>query len=325
MKHFLPSLLTISGALGLGCLVGMLFRRYASDPELLPRLRIGVQKFSLLGINPVAFVGAVWILPLDHGALFFLPLVCIAAQASGFFVGGVAMSLRPLPTAAERIGFRLSCSFSNTGNMGGLIVFLLLGEVAYALVPVYKLLEEFWCYGVLFPYARRQAIAAGLVEETGRVRHPLLRIVGDPFFLIVALSIVLGLALNLLGVERPAFYATLNTWLIPTSSFLLLMAIGSQIRIARIPIYWRPALAITVLRTTLIPPCALGFAALLGFASGDPLIMKTIAVLAVMPMAFVSLVPASLYKLDSDLVSSAWLFTTASLLCSVPLLSLLLR
>lgn len=324
MNHFLPSLLTISVALCLGGVIGVLFRRYASDPQLLPRLRVGVQKFALLGINPVAFIGAVWILPLNDDALLLLPLVCIFAQASGFFLGGLAMSMRPLSTAGERIGFRLSCSFTNTGNMGGLIVFLLLGEVAYALVPVFKLLEEFWCYGVLFPYARRQAIAAGLIEESGRAQHPLLRIVGDPFFLVIVLSIVLGLLLNFFGVERPAFYGELNAWLIPSSSFLMLMAIGSQIRVGRVPRYWKPALVIALIRMLLIPLCALGFALALGFASGDPLIIKTIAVLAVMPMAFVSLVPASLYKLDGDLVSTAWMFTTASLLLSVPLLSLLL-
>ena len=324
MNHFLPSLLTISGALGLGGLIGVLFRRYGKDQHSLARWRVRIQILSLLWINPVAFIGAVWILPLKAGALLFLPLVCIFAQASGFFIGGLAMRLRPLPTPGERIGFRLSCSFTNTGNMGGLIVFLLLGEVAYALVPVYKLLEEFWCYGVLFPYARRRAIDAGLLAASGPQQHALLRIVSDPFFLVIVLSILLGLVLNFLGLERPAVYGQLNSWLIPTSSFLMLMAVGSQIRVARIPRYWKPGLFITAIRVTAIPLCALGFALALGLAS-DPLIIKTVAVLAVMPMAFVSLVPASLYNLDSDLVSTAWIFTTGSLLVSVPLLSLLLR
>ncbi len=323
MTRFLPTLLTISLGLGLGFLLGMLFRRYATNQDILPRLRILVQKLCLLVLNPIAFVGAVWILPIERGPLILLPVVCIFGQASGFLIGCLAMRIKPLPPA-QAIGFRTSCSFTNTGNMGGLIVFLLLGEIAFALVPLYKLLEEFWGYGVLFPYARQQAIKAGLIEEAGKQMHPLLRIVSDPFFLIVALSILLGLTFNLLDLERPTFYGELNSWLIPTSSFLLLAAVGSQIRIGRIPLYWKPALVITGLRMCLIPLCVLAFALLLGFGAGDSLTLKTIAILGMMPMAFISLVPASLYNLDSDLVSTAWIFTTGSLIVSVPLLSFLL-
>ena len=168
------------------------------------------------------------------------------------------------------------------------------------------------------------AIKAGLIQESGKQRHPLLRIASDPFFLIVVCSIMLGLTFNLLDFERPEVYAEINSWLIPTSSFLLLAAIGTQILIGRIPLYWKPALTISLLRMCLIPFCVLGFALLLGFGSGDVLTLKTIAIMGMMPMAFISLVPASLYNLDSDLISTAWIFTTGSLIVSVPLLSFLL-
>ena len=75
----------------------------------------------------------------------------------------------------------------------------------------------------------------------------------------------------------------------------------------------------------MIPCFAIGLALLLGLGSGDALPLKTIAILAVMPMAFMSLVPASLFNLDSELVSTAWIFSTCSLLISVPLLSYLLN
>ena len=56
---------------------------------------------------------------------------------------------------------------TNIRNIGGLIVFLLLGEIAYSLVPFYKLLEELWYYGVLLPYARQQAFDNGLMNPRG--------------------------------------------------------------------------------------------------------------------------------------------------------------
>ena len=324
MIHFLPSLLTIALGLGFGVLIGALSRKYGKDQNVLARLRIRVQKLCLLVINPIAFVAAVWVLPVGNRALALLPLLGLLALSSGFFVGWLAMRLRPLPTPAQRIGFSISCSFTNIGNIGGLIVYLLLGELAYSLIPFYKLLEEFWYYGILFPYARQQATAAGLFEDKSKQRHTLLRTIRDPFFMIVALAIALGLTLNLLGISRPHAFGELNSWLIPSSSFLLLSSIGSQIRISRIPRYWKPAASIFMLRLFAIPVLTIAAATLFGFGNTDPLVMKTIAVLVLMPIGFTCLVPASLYNLDSDLVNTAWILSTASLIVTVPLLSMLL-
>lgn len=320
MDRFLPSLLTIGLGLALGVLIGSLFRRYASDPELLPRLRIRLQKLCILVLNPLAFLGAVWVLPTSDARLAWLPVVGLVGLAAGFFAGWLAMRLRPLPDAGQRIGFPIACSMTNIGNIGGLIVFLLLGEIAYSLVPFYKLFEDFWYYGVLFPYARQRAIRNGLIEDNGARQHHLQRLVRDPFFLAVTLAIGLGLALNLIGVERPAAYGALNTWLIPLSSFLFLVAVGSQIRVGRVFRYWRPALAISLLRLGVMPLAVLGFALLVGFG-GNPLVIKTALVLSAMPMGFLSFVPAGLYKLDTDLISSAWLLSMGSLLLTVSLLS----
>ncbi|MBV5336978.1 MAG: hypothetical protein J0653_03045, partial [Deltaproteobacteria bacterium] len=321
MNRFLPSLLTIGLGLGFGFLIGTLFRKYGKDQDVLSRLRNRVQIVCLLVINPIAFIGAVWVLPLGNGSLAFLPLVGLAALSSGFFAGWLAMRLRPLSTPGQRVGFSISCSFTNIGNIGGLTVFLLLGELAYSLVPFYKLFEEFWYYGMLFPYARQQAATAGLIEDKSRQQHTLLRTVRDPFFLIIALAISLGLTLNLLGFARPDVYGELNSWLIPGSSFLLLASVGSQIRIERISLYWKPAAGIFLLRLIVIQCIAITTALLFGFGSGDPLVIKTVVVLVLMPIGFTCLVPANLYNLDSDLVNTAWIISTGSLIVTVPLLS----
>ena len=324
MSRFLPSLLTIGLGLGFGFLIGVLFRRYGKDQGRLARWRAGIQILCVLVINPVAFVGAVWVLPVNNATLALLPLVGLAALASGFFVGGVAMRLQPLPTAAQRIGFNISCSFTNIGNIGGLVVFLLVGEVGYSFVPFYKLFEEFWYYGVLFPFVRQRAAAAGLFVDHGSRHHTLLRTVLDPFFLIIALAVSCGLGLNYSGFERPTFYGEINSVLIPISSFLLLTSIGSQIRIGRIPRYWKPAACIFALRMLTIPAAAIGAALLLGVGQGDPNMIRTVIVLSVMPVGFTCLVPANLYNLDSDLVNAGWLISMASLLVTVPLLSVFL-
>ena len=324
MNRFLPSLLTISVALGLGALIGALFRRYAQDQRTLVRWRVHVQRLCLLLLNPIASIGAVWILPLRHSGLLFVPAVGVFNLAFGLLVGCLAMALKPLPSAGQRIGFRLSCSITNIGSIGGLIVFVLLGEPAFALVPLYKLFEEYWYYGVLFPYARQQAIKAGLLPNTGQPTGLLRRLFSDPFFVMAVLSIALGLSLDLSGLERPGIFAEINSWLIPANSFLLLLATGTQISVRHLPTHWRPALTVSLLRLALVPACTLSFALLLGFAAGDPMTIKTIVILSMMPIGFTSLVAASLFNFDSDFISAAWIVSNASLLLSLPLLSLML-
>ena len=103
MDRFLPSLLTIGLGLGLGFLIGALFRRFARNPELLPRQRMGLQKLCILVPNPLVFLGAVWVLPIHDGRLAWLPVVGVAAGIPGWLAGDAAT-----PVAERRATYRFS-------------------------------------------------------------------------------------------------------------------------------------------------------------------------------------------------------------------------
>jgi predicted permease len=324
MEKIASSFSLIAGGLFAGWLLARILRRRngGSMPEAADRARVLLQKSVLLGINPVVFLGAVWSLELGDRRLLALPLVGLAALASGLGLGYLGARLQKLPR--ERAGVYVTCaSFTNIGNIGGLVVFLLLGEPGYAIIPFYKLFEEFWNYGVLFPVARSYGTgAAGAAPG----KPALLRVLTDPFFLAALGGVGAGIALNLLGLPRPAFYGGLNAVLIPLSSFLFLLTIGMRLRWSHAFSEAPRAIPLLAGKALVVPAVALGVAILLGLGDYEGgLALQVVAVLAAGPVAFLGLVAPSLYRLDQDFASSLWIWSNGALVLTVPLLYLVTR
>jgi predicted permease len=288
-------------------------------------LRRGMQKTALLMINPVAFCGAVWVLDLSERRYLALPFLGIAALAAGLALGFAGSRILRLPPA--KAGVYVTCaSFTNIGNIGGLVVFVLLGEAAFALIPFYKLFEELWYYSLLFPLARSYGARAnpGAAAEGAGSGRPAgkPRVARDPFLIVALSSVALGLGLNLAGLERPSFYGPLNAFLVPFSSFLLLFAIGMKMRFAIAREHRLPA-AVLVIGKALIVPALVSTLARLCLGSGG-LAPRVALVLASMPVGFLALVPPSLYRLDQDFAASLWLASNATIALVVPALALIL-
>ncbi len=292
------------------------------------RLRRGMQKTALLAVNPLAFCGAIWIADLSAAGFYALPFIGLAALATGLALGAAGSRLLKLPP--ERAGvYTTSASFTNIGNIGGLVAFVLLGEAGFALVPFYKLFEELWYYSLLFPLARaygeRANPAPAGASEYPRGAGGISRVFRDPFLLVAFSSISLGLILNFSGLQRPAFYAGLNAVLVPLSSFLLLFAIGMNLRFTIARRHFKAAALLIAGKALAVPAAAFGFAMLMGLGrSGDGVGLKLVLVLAAMPVGFLGLVPPALYKLDQDFAGSLWLASNGALIAIVPILALLL-
>jgi predicted permease len=313
------SLALVAAGLALGYLLQKLFDTGVLKPPIPVKiLRRRLQQVALLGLNPVAFLGAVWIAPIRSVRIAALPLVgLVAILSGGFFAWLISRGLR---LDKRRAGSFVTCgAFTNIGSIGALVVFLVLGEAAFALVPFYKLLEELLYYGVGFPVARAYA---GHSEDAGGTRVS--RLLRDPFIIAALLSIGIGYALNLTGVPRPGWYGPLNALLIPAASVLLLISIGLAMRFSRMRPYLGLGAAVAGIKFLLVPATAVGLAALLGLGSiegGAPL--RVVMILSAMPTGFIALVPPTLYDLDIDLSNTAWLLTTLGLVLMIPALWLL--
>jgi len=312
------SLTLIISGLALGSLLQvMVEKRYPSRREELDSIRIGIQKGVLLVIIPITIIGALWILRIDDLRVIALPGV----GAFHYILGG-AMAIfaaRIMGLGKKETGSLFCCGFfTNIGSMGGLITYILLGEEGYALVPVYKLFAEILYYTLGFPMAKFFSSESGEKEPLGSI---ITRVMKDNFLRVALLAMVLGGILNFGGLERPLFYRDLNSLLIPLGTFLMLLAIGMAMKFSSMGSFLREAGAICIIKFLLVPIMLAGFASLLGFGGiREGLLLKVVVILSLMPSAFVSLIPPSIYDLDLDLANTCWLVTTFAMVLVIPVL-----
>jgi hypothetical protein len=285
-------------------------------------LRKLLQKTALLGLHPVAIVGAIWIVRVKDPGLIALPFVGFSALfIGGLLALGAACILRMEP---KKTGALFCCgSFTNIGSVGSLVCFIFLGEAGFALVPIYKLFEDVSYYAIGFPIAKYYS---GAKEKNGGAAARLKGLIGDPFIITAVFSLLLGASLNLSGLERPDFYGLANSLLVPLATLLLLTSIGLALRFSRITGYLRECVSVSLIKFILVPLLIFTVAWTLGFGDmDDALPLKVVIILSSMPVAFNALIPPSIYDLDLDLANSCWFVTTALLIVVLPFLLLVIR
>ncbi|PLX94531.1 MAG: hypothetical protein C0619_02685 [Desulfuromonas sp.] len=315
MQKLLFTLLLIIAGLVCGYLLQRFIRKNIEHHQLLlPRLRKSLQVFSMLGIMPIAFVGVLWIVPFGDLRVALLPVLAGVILFSGGGLGLLAAAL--LKKSSQQKSTLFCCGFfTNIGSFGGLVSFVFFGEKGFALLAMYRLFEEIIYYGIGFPLARYLAS-----DDTDlRIGRRILELFRDPFFLVASGSFLLGLLLNLVGVNRPPFYETLNSLFVPIGIFLLLVSIGLGMRFSNIRQHLRLGLAISLIKFIILPLVGGTAGYLLGLHNMmDGLPLKIVLIAASMPVAFNALVAASVYDLDLDLANACWLITTCGLLVVLP-------
>jgi len=285
-------------------------------------LRKMLQKVALLFFNPVAIVGAVWIVNLKNATLIALPFIGLFT----FLIGGalaVAAS-RVLDLEGKKAGALFGCGFfTNIGAIGTLVCYIFLGEAGFGLVAIYKLFEELAYYGIGFPIAKYFSSSSRHdVPSRGLLKH----LARDPYIIVALSSIAIGGLFNIGGVQRPEVYKTVISVFVPLLTVLLLISIGMAMKFRKIHAYLRECVSIALIKFVMVPVLASLPAYFLGYAdiqNGLPL--KVVLILSSMPVAFNALIPPSIYDLDLDLANSCWFFTTASLVVVLPLLVMLVN
>jgi len=284
-------------------------------------VRKGLQRSALLFVNPVAIVGATWIVSIRDAALAALPLVGLFAIVTGGVLAlGAARILRLPP---KKTGALFCCgSFTNIGSIGALVCYLYLGEPGFALVPIYKIFEELSYYSIGFPIAKHYSGSFVAEGRWDRVKG-LLR---DPLILVSVTALLLGGALNASGIDRPAIYGPVNAVLIPLQAFMLLVSVGLALRFRRVGDYLRESAAVAAIKFAAVPALTCALAVSLGFGRIDGgLPLNVVLILSSMPVAFNALIPPSIYDLYLDLANSCWFVTTALLAAVLPALLLAMQ
>jgi len=301
MEKFVFSLGIILFGLALGYVLQILIhKKIIVIPYNLEILRKTLQKIAFLFFNPIAFLGAVWIINIDDLKIFAMPFIGTTALVLGGFLA--FWFSKVLRMSRKQTGaYIVAGGFTNIGSIGGLLCFIFLGEAGYALMPFYKLFELFSYYGVGFPIAKSYSLD---VAETERFSERMKKVLLDPFMLVALGSILAGVALNVSGLERPNFYGTINAIFVPTATILLLTSIGMAMHFGRIGKYIKEGLLIALIKFIIVPTVATTLAYLVGFGRIDQgLPLKVVMILSSMPVGFNAMVPPTIYDLDVDLVT----------------------
>jgi predicted permease len=310
-------------ALTTGYLLRVLIdRRVLRLPLELLKIRKILQTVAMLFFIPLTFSGAVWIVDLDNLKILALPIIEVfAILLGGTLAYGFA---RAQDLTRRQTGpYIVSGAFGNVGSIGGLICYMFLGEAAFALVGLYKLFEELMYFAFALPLAKSFSLDQNANDSlAARIK----KIFADPFVLVPLGGLAAGLILNLTGVPRPQFYSRVNSIFIPAIPVLLLLSIGMAMRIGSVRKYFWKSAVIVLVKQIMVPAAAVGIALALGFgtiAGGLPL--KVVLIVSCMPVAFIAMVPPTIYNLDVDLANSNWLLTNGLLIVLVPALYYLVQ
>ena len=322
MSKFIYSFGIILSGLSLGYLIQILVGRDRIKlPIDIDALRIILQRIALLFVNPIAIVGAIWVVNIRNVRLAALPF-------NGFFallIGGIlALGVsRMLQLEPKKAGAMFGCgSFTNIGSIGAMVCFVFLGEKGFALVPIYKLFEELSYYAIGFPIAKYYS--SRTTEE--RIRDRIKSLTRDPFILVALSSIIIGGLLNFSGAQRPDFYKTIIAVFVPLGTIMLLTSIGLALRFRKVRDYLKECISVSIIKFILVPVLASSLAYVIGFGNIDKgLPLKVVMILSSMPVAFNALIPPSIYDLDLDLANSCWFFTTALLIIVLPILLIVIN
>lgn len=321
MHKFIYSFSIIIFGLALGYVVQVLVnKKIIKLPLPMDRMRKSLQYIALLFLNPVAIVGAIWIVNIRNVRIAAFPFLGLFALILGGMLALGAAKL--LKLEARKTGAMYGCgSFTNIGSIGALICFIFLGEPGFALVPIYKLFEEVSYYGIGFPIAKYYSGASSAEGKWDRLKG----LTRDPFIIVAVSSILLGGLLNYSGLNRPSFYGTVNAVFVPLGTIMLLASIGMALKFRKVRDYARESVAVSIIKFAIVPATVSMLAFFIGFNDFDGgLPLKVVIILSSMPVAFNALIPPSIYDLDLDLANSCWFVTTAMLIVVLPILLLII-
>ena len=279
------------GSMGLGWWLGR--RGVLTEPRA-SRLVQWIVVWS----SPVVLCLSFWRMDLRRLEPWLLPflglLIALATLAPAFWYARRARLTRP-----QTGSFLTGALFSNVGYFGAFLAFALFGEGAYALCALYLLFFTPCFYTLGFWLAARYGTPA---HQSG-----LADAFNDELRLYPFLGMVAGIALNLGRVPRPVPLEWLNHLLIPVSTGLYLIAIGSQVTFESPRPWLRPCLAMSAIKFLFSPLVAW---ALLSLFRIQGLPRFIVLLEASTPVAVSPLVLPLLFGLDRKLANALWLFTT---------------
>lgn len=253
-------------------------------------------------IYPILSMLTLWTLSLNY-SLIWLPvigvLLCVIPGTAAYF-----RMKNKFQSELDRGSYILSAILSNTTTLGGLCAYILYGEIGFACTQMVVMLQNVVMFMFCFPLAQyyyQKSIGGSFSKQSLSamfINRNQLTVVG----------MIIGIALNLTGITRPAFVGHMVDPLVHLGAWTALIPIGHAIDTAGMRKYYAGILDLIPIKFILTPVAAYIIASLL---ITDKMILNTIVILAAMPTAINTVIAVQLYKLNVDIATAAFVLTTA--------------
>ena len=276
-----------------------------------------ISKTAMLFLMPFINIFTFWNLDLSNlGILYMLPIFGVLIGLSGMLAARL-VSLYLGLTSRDR-GTLMECGlFSNIGlSMGAYICYKFLGEQALGLAILYTMTfpPMFFTVGI---YIARRANAPDEKVHFGG----LLQYLMDPMSVVPFVGIIIGVLLNILGIDRHPFLGTVNGVIAHVSVVVFCVSIGLTIRLRNVLPFMREAACISIYKLLVSPFVGMIFVTLLGFHSFmDGLILHVVLIQSAMPVAILTLVLNQIYKLNQDMANACLIVSSVGVIPLLPVL-----
>jgi len=314
MKNF-SSILLIFAGLAAGMLLRLLSERgkinLGKDPAATMRK---AQTSVLTYIVPVTNLLAIWIAEVNSIKYLWLPFMGMITSLVSMAIAWFTSKLGSRD-AAQRAAMFATSGLANMGSIGGVVIFMCLGEAALAYQPLFLIMEKPMYMAVSYPLIKM--ITQGEVKFSLK---PFAECFKEKMLIALFMSIIAGLILNLCGVKRPEVFTDINAVAVPASTFVLLCSVGWNMKFALVKKYWKLALSCSAVKLVIIPvviTLITLLTPLTQMAGGVP--AKVAVILSAMPTAFLAIVGCNLYGGDVDTANAVFMVATACVVVTVPL------
>jgi malate permease and related proteins len=233
-----------------------------------------------------------------------------AVALAGFALGWIAARLLKLPPPAAG-ALMLTAALGNTGYIGYPLALGMLGESGLVRAVFY---DVFGTVGVLLTLGLALAARLGEAEERPRLIRELLTF---PAVLAV------GAALLLRPVTVPI---PVSEWLDALAKLvvpLIMISLGLSFQPRAVGAQLRPVAAAAAIKLVLLPLLALAVGTAVFKADADA--VRLVVLQAGVPSMMLSLVFGARFRLDTELIASVLVVTTAVAIVTIPLMQVLVR
>ncbi len=267
---------------------------------------------NIMFVQPVSMILIFWAMKLDKSVLLlpvlglFTPLLYL-----GF---GYLFSRKKYTDSRQKGSYLISSMLNNRGAVGGLVAYIIFGEVGYAYVYLVNLFAPINNYLVAFPMANYFSNDSA---EKPTIKSILFAKTNLPI-----LGILIGILFNMFAGERPEFITPVIDPLIKGMAWLILIPVGATINFKYVKKHLKKVLDMGFVKFLIMPAFAAIMAALF---IPDRLMSITFIIVHTMPVAIDAVIVSKLTKLDENVAVSAFLYTTIVYLFIVfPLTAVLL-